>query len=505
VAARADEHFDLDEEELNRRVLARRSALEDMAEFDLGLFIELHTPDYYAPEHLRPLLDALDRSMREPVWALIEIPPRHAKTETILHGLARRLRYRPKDDVAYCSYAGPLALRKSRKAREIAARSGVWAEEARTILRDRRNPASAVSYWQTVDGGSFTAGGRNGSFVGDGYGTIVYDDPFKNRGEAESPVIQETAIDTWRGLTIRVEPEGSGFVSHQAWNDQDVIAVLKAEMDTPEGQDWELISLPAIFDAEYDDTGRLIGGTPLWPARWSLEALAKRKYQAGDYNWYSQFTNDRLPHGDRIFADPARYTGPPMVNQAVVLISCDPGIEDDKTKDSSGIVVAAAYRRPTPHHTAQKPDFEIWLDILHVEDRWLDPTDLLDHLERLQTAEFRGAPVLLEEVSAFRMLSRIAARLNPKLGLYAVTPRGSKLLRAQPTAKAWNRGHVRVPLNAPWVVDFLRETSRFTGRSGGKDNRVDALTQLFDYAESAFAGMASAASGGEVEAANSPW
>lgn len=505
MAARADEHFNLDEEELNRRVLARRSALEDLAEYDLGGYIELHSPRYSRPEHLAPLLEALDRSMREPVWALVEIPPRFGKTETILHGLARRLRYRSTDQVAYCTYGAQLANRKSRKAREIAARSGVWAGQARTILRDRSNPATAVSYWQTVDGGSFTAGGRNGQFTGDGYGMLVYDDPNKNRAEAESPVVQETAIETWRGLTIRVEPGGSGFIAHQAWNDQDVIATMKAEMDTPDGIDWELISLPAVIDAVYDEkTGALIGGTPLWPARWSLAELAKRKRQAGDYNWYSQFTNDRVPRGDQIFHDPARYHTP-QINNAVIIISCDPGIEDDKTKDSSGIVVASAYRRPTPHHTAEKPDFELWLDILHVEDRWLDPTDLLDHLEGLQTVDFRAAPILLEEVSAFRMLSRIAARLNPKLGLYAVTPRGSKLLRSQPTGVAWNNGRIRVPRNAPWVVDFLRETSRFTGKAGGKDNRVDALTQLFDYAEQALAGMASAASGGEVEAANSPW
>ncbi len=253
MAARADEHFDLDEDELHRRALARRSALEDLAEHDLGLFIELHTPQYERPEHLGDLTGALDRSMSEPVFALVEIAPRFGKTETFLHGMSRRLRYRRRDDVAYCSYSSPLALRKSRKARDIAARAGVWAEEAKTVLRDRMNPASAVSYWQTVDGGSFTAGGRNGAFVGDGYGMIVYDDPFKNRGEAESPVIQEKAIETWRGLATRIEPGGSGFITHQAWNDHDPIALMKAEMGTPDGQDWELISLPAVFDAEYDD------------------------------------------------------------------------------------------------------------------------------------------------------------------------------------------------------------------------------------------------------------
>ena len=59
-------------EEAHLRALARQSANEDLAEHDLGLFIELTTSAYDAPEHLRPLLDALDRSMTEPVYALVE-------------------------------------------------------------------------------------------------------------------------------------------------------------------------------------------------------------------------------------------------------------------------------------------------------------------------------------------------------------------------------------------------------------------------------------------------
>lgn len=505
MAARADEHLDIDPEEAHLRALARRSADEDLAEHDLGLFIELHTPAFGDPEHVQPLLDALDRSMSEPVFALVEIPPRHTKTWTFLHHLVRYMRYRKAAPVAYCSYSSPLALRKSRQARELAGRVGMWADDAKVVSRNRFDPASAVSYWQTIDGASFTAGGRGGAFVGDGYMQVLYDDPFKNRKEAESPKIQENAIETWRGLATRIEPGGSGFVSHQAWNDSDPIAVLKGEMGTPDAQEWELISLPAVIDAVYDEkTGRLVGGTPLWPARWSLEALAKTKHRVGDYNWYSQYTNDRMPPGTQVFRDPARYFLPQM-NGAVIIISCDPGIEDDKTKDSSGIVVGCCYRRQTPYHTKENPDLELWIDVLFAVDQWRDTPDLLDYLETLQTVDYRGAPILLEEVSAFKALSQMAGRLNRNLGLYPVTPKGNKLLRSRPTAKAWNNGRIRVPVDAPWVVDFLRECKRFTGKAGGQDNRVDALTQLFDYAEYALGAIASAESGGESEMASSPF
>lgn len=501
----------VDPDEAHARAMARWSAHVELAERDLGLFIEMHSPQYERPDHLADLLSALDRSMTEPVYALVEVAPRHGKTETILHGCARRLRYRPEDHIFYCSYAAGLALRKSRKARTIAARAGVWAGDEKIVSKGRSDPASAVSYWQTVEGGSFTAGGRGGSFTGEGYNMGVYDDPYKNRAEAESPVIQEAVMETWRGtLGNRIEPGGSMFITHQAWNDVDIIAQLKADLGNgPNGQGWEVISLPAVIDAVYDDdTDELIGGTPLWPARWSLQALARKKYDVKEYNWFSQYTNDRRPRGDRVFGEPARYQVP-EIGGAVVVISCDPGIEDDKMKDSSGIVVGSCYRRPGPHHTPQKPQQDLRIDVLHAEDQWRDIPDLLDYLELLQRERFRGAPVLLEEVSAFKALSQVARRLNPKLRLVRVTPRGSKLIRSHPTGQAWNDGFIRTPFggmyDGPWVPDFHREVQRFTGKPGGKDNRVDALTQLYDYAGAALAAIAGAETGGESEWASSPF
>lgn len=500
----------IDPEEAERRALARWSADEELAEYDLGLFIEMHTPKYSRPEHLAPLLEALDRSMREPVYAAVEVAPRHGKTDTILHGCARRLRYRPEDQIFYASYASALALRKSRRCREIAARAGVWAGDEQ-VRRSKFDPANAVSYWQTVHGGSFTAGGRRGAFMGEGYNLGVFDDPYKNRDEAESPVIQEAVIETWRGnLAGRIEPGGSAFVTHQAWNDADIISQLTSEVGAGrDGQAWELISLPVVIDAVYDETtDELVGGTPLWPARWSLASLARKKYDVGAYNWYSQYTNDRMPRGDRVFGDPARYVEP-MLDGAVVVISCDPGIEDNKMRDSSGIVAGACYRRAGPYHKPENPQLELRIDILHAEDQWRDMPDLLDYLELLQRERFRGAPILLEEVSAFKALSQMARRLNPKLRLYPVTPRGSKLLRSRPTGKAWNGGRIRLPLggslDGAWVLPYLREMQRFTGKPGGKDNRVDATTQLFDYAEVALAAIAGAETGGESEWASSPF
>jgi len=469
------------EEEIEQRARARRSALEDLAEEDLGIFIELHNPEYDKPDHLAPLLDALDRSMREPVYALVEAPPQHGKTDTFLASMARRLRYRPRHELAYCAYGASLALRKSRRCREMAGRAGVWMHDEEIKRNRRGSAASAVSYWQTIEHGSFTAGGRSGAFTGGGYDFVLADDLLKDRAEAESLIHQEKSIEVVRStFGNRIKPGGSFFVTHQPWNDSDPIAQLKAEKAGPDGQGWELISLPAIRDAVYDDDGNLIAGIPLWPARYSLQWYAATKHRVKDYNWFSQYTLERRPRGTSLFREPARFVRPQQDN-AVVIISCDPGIEDNKIRDSSGIVVGSCYLRQGRYHTPQKRQLDLWVDVLHAEDKWFDPGTLLDHLQHLQQHEFPGAPIIIEAVGAFKMLQGIAARTHPKLRLYSVVPTTSKYLRAQPCAQAWNEGRVRVPLDSPWVADFLHETRRFTGKQGGKDNRVDALTQLFDY------------------------
>lgn len=315
-------------------------------------------------------------------------------------------------------------------------------------------------------------------------------------------------MEVWRGtLGDRIEPGGSAFITHQAWNDSDVIAQLKEAMRGagPDDIQWEIISLPAVIDAVYDEAGNLVGGTPLWPARWTLRELARRKYNAGDYNWFSQYQGDRRPRGDALFGEPLRYTVP-QVNGAVVVISCDPGIEDNKMKDSSGIVVGSCFRVASPYYTPESPDFDQCVDVLLAEERWRDMPELLDHLEWLQNEVFPGAPIILEEVSAFKALSQMARRLNKRVLIYPVTPRGSKYLRAQPTARAWNKGQIRTPLQAPWdVADFQREARRFTGKPGGKDNRIDALSQLFDYWEQASSALARAVAGSPSAISSSPF
>ncbi len=154
-------------------------------------FVPALTPRWRRPVHLSPLAELFERSERESVFACISVPPRHAKTETILHGIVRRMVREPGIPIAYTSYGAEFARSKSRLARDYAANAGLFL----------RSDAKAVSEWLTQDGSVFSIAGRGGPLTGKGFRLIVVDDPFKNREEAESRLIRDRA---WEWLTSTV-------------------------------------------------------------------------------------------------------------------------------------------------------------------------------------------------------------------------------------------------------------------------------------------------------------
>lgn len=471
-------------EEALARARARKSADWKACEYDLGRFIPTvsGSQGLTCPEHFREALDVLDESMRRPMIILLEGPPRHGKTLTVLHHIARFLRFRPTQQVAYASYGADMARRKSRVTREIAYRAGVWSQQMTQGQTAKFKASEAVSFWQTQQGGGLISGGRGGQFVGEGFGLIVVDDAAKNRKEAESHVVQdEINEDLFEGtLFTRRAPGASVIVTHQPWNDSDLISHLVEKFDR-EGIEYVRVSLPAVTGAEFDEDGRLTGGRALWPECYPIRELRIIQAAIGDYNFDSQYMLQRVPKGVRVFAVCQRYDQPKR-DRVLPLVSCDPGISKDEKRDPSAFVEAYAYL---------DGDGLVCLDILCAEELNIEIPETVDELEE-RAQQMGNSVVLIEEVSAFASVSQMARRLDEErvlrgqspaaMMIVPIVPKGSKLVRSQATSSGIKFGRVRVPMFADWVPKFLTQLKRFTGRPGGKDNMVDALTQLYDYA-----------------------
>jgi predicted phage terminase large subunit-like protein len=409
-------------------------------------FVPRVTPAFVKPAHLGPLAALIERAEREPVRAVVSVPPRHGKTETILHAVVRYLARYPHRTVGYATYSMMLAHSKSREARNYARRAGV------TIADDSR----ALGEWRTPLGGGLLAAGVGGSWTGYGVDLLVVDDPHRNRDDAESRTMRDKAYDwlTSTALT-RVEPGGSVIINAARWHASDMIGRLMSEQPGV----WEVLNLPALDDE----------GVALWPERWGAEDLADKRAEIGEYDFASLYLGSPRLRGTNVFREPARYQAPDITGRRI-LIGVDVAATVSTRSDYSVAVVMAV----------KGAGAKLEADILEVFRAQLEIPALCVELERLQRKW--NAPLIVESVGVGKAVPQLLKQIGQRLRVHEITPKADKFLRAQSLAAAWNEGRVRLPTDGNWVRDYLAEMLAFTGVRDDHDDAVDATAHAFNHA-----------------------
>lgn len=455
--------------------LARRAATgqsQGPADGPLVDFIPAINPGWLRPTHLGPLIDVLERiEAGESVYALFSVPPRHAKTETLLHYAVRAIKRNAKRRILYTSYSAQFANNKSRQARDYAQRAGI-------TLRD---DSTSVAEWLTPPFGGFFARGLGGGITGLGFDTAIVDDPFKNREEAESQVVRDQRHAGFTAdVLTRMEPSGSVIVCHTRWHVDDLIGRLEIETRGDGTPKWERYNLPAI--TEHDDGSE----TALWPERWPLVSLQERRERMPPYDWWSMFQGQPRPKGGAVFNQPASYDELPS----------------ERVRYAIGIDVAYSAKTSS--------DFSVAVVLARSEDLWyvVDvlreqvATPVFGKLLKGLRAQYGGAKVAWYGAGTER---GVADQLSETLGVQVDfrTASKDKFTRAQPVAAAWNAGRVLVPKRPTFDLDaFQFEVERFTGLNDAHDDQVDALAAAFDALESK---PAKVYTGGERSFGRGPW
>jgi predicted phage terminase large subunit-like protein len=435
---------------LSPRRLAEMAALKRRYDFltqPLLDFVPSVSSNFVSPRHLAPLAAVLERAEDEAVRALVSVPPRHGKTETILHAIARYLARNPTRTVGYATYSYNLAKSKSRSARDYARRAGVQI----------RDDADSLSEWRTTLGGGLLAAGVGGTWTGHGVDVLIVDDPIKNREDAESRVVREKVFDwlTSTALT-RVEPGGAVIVNMARWHADDLIGRLARDQAAL----WEVLNLPAL-DEE---------GDALWPEQWSAEALAEKRAEIGEYDFASLYLGSPRVRGTNVFREPARCTAP-EINGRRILIGVDVAATVNTRSDYSVAVVLAVTGSGA----------KMRADIIDVYRDQVEIPRLCIELERLQKKW--NAPLVVESVGVGKAVPQLLKQLGGKLRVVEVIPKGDKFLRAQSLAAAWNDGRVRVPAtDSPWIRPYLSELLNFTGVRDDHDDAVDATAHAWNHA-----------------------
>lgn len=195
----------LDKIAAERLVKIREGRKQNFADLPILDLIPALSPRFHRPDHLEPIAVYLDAIFEGPQFFTFSAPPRHGKSELIFHFIAKFIARFPHLNVAYTTFTATLAEKRSIQIRELCRRIGV--EFDKTF--------SSRSDWKTAQGGGLMARGTGGPLTGEGVNLLVVDDPYRDRGEAESLTQRENLMDWWTGVAMtRIEPGGSVVVFH---------------------------------------------------------------------------------------------------------------------------------------------------------------------------------------------------------------------------------------------------------------------------------------------------
>lgn len=419
---------------------------------------------HIAPKRCRqfPHLELLDEKIvaavegRGPRKIIVEIPVRHGKSErcdrwTPVWFLDRF----PDRQVGLVSHEARAARRWGRRVRDT-----IQANPDLLNVRVRRD-VSAESNWETTAGGGMITGGVNGPFEGYGLDLAIMDDPIKNAAQVRVKDNRDALWDWWsETFTDRFEPDAVVIVLMARWHPDDIIGRLKAE----EGDEWEVLTLPAeCEDPASDPLGRELG-EPLWPWRWPKERLAEKKKRKR--SWAARWQMRPVEAAGGIFE-----------REWFLLV-------DDYPRDARmmrwwDLAGTAKKEREEASHTAGAKlavkDGIWWL--MHVERAQLSPRGVERRVR--QTADLDGVqtPVGMWQdpgQAGKAQVDHYRRRVLPGYDVRSERPTGSKVTYASVWASAAEAGNFRV-LRGEWNEDFFEEIEEFAGDSDEAD-QIDAVS-----------------------------
>lgn len=214
---------------------------------------------------------------------MVFVPPRHGKSELCSIGFpAWYLGRNPDKEIITVSYSAELAQDFGSKTRNLVSGEAYpYIFNGLTLKEDEQ----AKAKWRTSKGGSYTSVGVGGAITGRGANVLLFDDPIKNREEAESEIYREKV---WQFFTstafTRLEPKGVVVVILTRWHVDDLAGRI---LKNPElSKRCKVIHFPAVATKQEVNRSE---GDPLWPEHFTTEALQEIKNTIGPYDWESLY------------------------------------------------------------------------------------------------------------------------------------------------------------------------------------------------------------------------
>lgn len=402
---------------------------------------------------------------------ILNIGPRHGKTETGVKSLSSRIFARnPNARIMHTSYSDELVQKNSRNVRGV-----VTTEQFKLAFPETRMaPDSfAKKHWNTTQGGEFHAVSTSSAVTGfecgmDGDpfdGMLIIDDPEKASGMSSAPYRSQMKDVVGQTISTRLNHDDTPVLLIQQRTHPDDVSHWLMSGGT--GDKWDVLCFAAISDTgrppehyyEYSHANIIdyqIHTGALWPERKPLEALYRIRDAQEDLD------SDE-PRGKRVFA--AQYQQNP--NDVSVALFEEAWLESFTPKDIPWSMDRITLRIDTAQkalgrndHTSmvtigddrRDPD-QLWLlDVDRCRKEFPDLVDwIVAHCKRLyamQTNTLKFTRIIIEDANigaALAAVLKVNLRKEKIFVRVELTPKyGSKFDRALEAVPYLQQGRVRI-------------------------------------------------------------
>jgi predicted phage terminase large subunit-like protein len=345
-----------------------------------------------------------------------------------------------------------------------------WGRRVRNLLGEHRlvlgvglaPDSQAAGRWETDQGGEYFAAGVGGAIAGRRADLVVIDDPVRSREDADSELIRDKVWDWYKSdLYTRLKPGGRIVLIQTRWHEDDLAGRLLADMQAG-GDRWEVISLPAIAEAD-DPLGRA-AGEPLWPEWEGTADLDRKRRAVGPREWSALYQQRPAPEeGDYFKAEWFRpYDKVPDRSTLRVYGGSDYAVTADGGDYTVHVVVGLdpEGRMYLLDLWRGQKSSDVWIEVF---------CNLVLKWKPIGWAEEQGQ--IKAGVGPF--LDRRQRERRAYCSREAFPTRGDKAVRAQSIRGRMALEGLYVPTNADWFPAFRSELLSFP--AGKHDDQVDAL------------------------------
>ena len=255
------------------------------------------------------------------------------------------------------------------------------------------------------------------------------------------------------------------LVTLTRWHEDDLAGKLEEAAKAEDGDEWVILSLPAIRENGYCEYDRRNIGEPLWEDKYDLESLGKIKATVGGYEWNALYQQRPAPQEGAMFRREWWQRWSVMPGDLFdYLQSWDCTFKDKSTSD---FVVGQVWAR-----SKKNPANRYLLDQVRAR---MSFTETLQAIRDLSAKWPKATRKLIEDKANGTAVIDTLKTSIP--GIVPVEPMGGKVVRAHAVTAVVEAGNVYIPAAtiAPWVHDFVEELAAFP--SATHDDQVDSMSQ----------------------------